>query len=152
MIYDKMSNLELYKGMNRNLDTAIDFIVSHDLNKLPLGKTVVEQDHVFINIIETSAAPIGERQYEFHKNYMDIQMDLIGIERVDTGDSANAKYISYNEEGDVGSAMTTDLASCLIGTENFIICMAGEPHKPNIAASDNLFLKKAVCKVHIVDS
>lgn len=149
MIYDKMSNLKLYKGMNRNLDTAIDFIVSHDLNTLPLGKTVVDQDNVFINIMDTSAAPVEERQYEFHKNYMDIQMDLMGIEIVDTGDSGQAEYINYNEEGDVGTAVTAKLGSCLIGTENFIICMAGEPHKPNIAANDDLFLKKAVCKVHI---
>lgn len=149
MIYDKMSNLKLYKGMNRNLDTAIDFIVSHDLNSLPIGKTVVDQDNVFINVMETSAAPVEERQYEFHKNYMDIQMDLAGIERVDTGDSAQAEFINYSEEGDVGNAVTTDLGSCLIGTENFIICMAGEPHKPNIAVSDDRFLKKAVCKVHI---
>lgn len=149
MIYDKMSNLKQYRGMNRNLDTAIDFIVSHDLNKLPLGKTVIDQDNVFINIMETSAAPVEERQYEFHKNYMDIQMDLAGIERVDTGDSVKAVCIRYDEEGDVGNVTTDDLGSCLIGEENFIICMAGEPHKPNIAVSDDLFLKKAVCKVHI---
>ena len=149
MIYDKMSNLKLYKGMNKNLDTAIDFITSHDLNTLPLGRTIVDQDNVFINVMETSAASVDERQYEFHKNYMDIQMDLIGIERVDTGDSAKAEYINYNEAGDVGNAVTADLGSCLIGTENFIICMAGEPHKTNIAVSDDLFLKKAVCKVHI---
>lgn len=149
MIYDKMSNLKLYKGMNKNLDTAIDFITSHDLNTLPLGRTIVDQDNVFINVMETSAASVDERQYEFHKNYMDIQMDLIGIERVDTGDSAKAEYINYNEAGDVGNAVTADLGSCLIGTENFIICMAGEPHKPNIAVSGDLFLKKAVCKVHI---
>lgn len=149
MIYDKMSNLKQYKGMNKNLDTAIDFIASHDLNKLPLGKTVIDQDNVYINIMETSAAPVEERQYEFHKNYMDIQMDLAGTERVDTGDSAKASCTDYDEKGDVGHAVTADLGSCLIGTENFIICMAGEPHKPNIAVNDDLFLKKAVCKVHI---
>ena len=65
-----MSNLKLYKGMNKNLDTAIDFITSHDLNTLPLGRTIVDQDNVFINVMETSAASVEERQYEFHKNYM----------------------------------------------------------------------------------
>ena len=62
MIYDKMSNLKLYKGMNKNLDTAIDFITSHDLNTLPLGRTIVDQDNVFINVMETSAASVDERQ------------------------------------------------------------------------------------------
>lgn len=149
MIYDKISNMKLYKGMNRNLDTAIDFITSHNLNELPLGKTVIDGDNVFINVMETSACPIEERQYEFHKNYMDIQMDIEGVERVDTGDCADTQQLNYNEEWDVGNVAASDLGSCLIGKDNFIICMVGEPHKPNIAVSDERSLKKAVCKVHI---
>ena len=47
MIYDKLINMGLYKGMNRNLDTAIDFILSHNLNELPMGKTVVDGDNVY---------------------------------------------------------------------------------------------------------
>lgn len=149
MIYDKMSNMKRYKGIHKNLDTAIDFITSHDLNKLPFGKTVIDGDNVFINVMETSAFPIEERQYEFHKNHMDIQMDLEGTERVDTGDCADAQYTNYQEEGDVGNVTAPDLGACLIGKENFIICMPGEPHKPNIAVSGERFLKKAVCKVRI---
>ena len=52
MIYDKLINIGLYKGMNKNLDTAIDFILSHDLNELPMEKTVVDGDNVYINVME----------------------------------------------------------------------------------------------------
>ena len=55
----------------------------------------------------------------------------------------------YSEEKDVAKATAKDLAECLIGPGNFIICMAGEPHKPNIAVCEDTVLKKAVCKVHI---
>ena len=72
MIYDKLINMGLYKGMNKNLDTAIDFILSHDLNQLPMGKTVVDGDNVYINIIDAKAQPVEERAYEIHKNYMEI--------------------------------------------------------------------------------
>ena len=149
MIYDKLTNLGLYKGMNPNLDTAIDFITSHDLNELPLGKTVVDGDNVYINVMDAKAFPVEEREYEVHKNYMDIQMDLVGVERIDTGDYTTMKMGDYNEEKDVAKATAEDLAECLIGPGNFIICMAGEPHKPNIAVSEDTVLKKAVCKVHI---
>ena len=149
MIYDKLTNLGLYKGMNKNLDTAIDYILSHDLSQLPLGKTVIDGDNVFINVMDAKAFPLEERFYEVHKNYMDIQMDLIGVERIDTGDYTNMKLENYNEEGDVAKAYASDLATCLIGPDNFIICMAGEPHKPNIAVNDDTVLKKAVCKVHV---
>ena len=149
MIYDKLVNMGLYKGMNKNLDTAIDFILSHDLNELPLGKTVVDGDNVYINVMDAKASPVEERAYEIHKNYMDIQMDLVGVERIDTGDFTKMEIDEYNEEKDVAKATADDLAGCLIGPGNFIICMAGEPHKPNIAVSEDTVLKKAVCKVHI---
>ena len=149
MIYDKLSNMGLYKGMNKNLDTAIDFILSNDLHALPLGKTVVDGDNVYINVMDANAFPVEEREYEVHKNYMDIQMDLVGVERIDTGDYTTMKMGDYNAEKDVAKATADDLAECLIGPGNFIICMAGEPHKPNIAVSEDTVLKKAVCKVHI---
>ena len=149
MIYDKLSNLGLYKGMNPNLDTAIDYILSHDLNELPLGKTVVDGDNVYVNVMDAKASPVEERFYEVHKKYMDIQIDLAGVERIDTGDCTKMEMDEYNEEKDVAKATAVDLAQCLIGPGNFIICMANEPHKPNIAVSEDTVLKKAVCKVHI---
>lgn len=149
MIYDKFSNLGLYKGMNPNLDTAIDFITTHDLNELPLGKNVVDGTNVYINVMDAKASPVEERAYEIHKNYMDIQIDLVGVERIDTGDCTKMEVDEYDEEKDVAKATAVDLAQCLIGPGNFIICMAGEPHKPNIAVSEDTVLKKVVCKVHI---
>ena len=149
MIYDKLNNLGLYKGMNPNFDTAIDFITTHDLNELPLGKTVVDGTYVYINVMDAKASPVEERDYEIHKNYMDIQIDLVGVERIDTGDCTKMEVDEYDEEKDVAKATAVDLAQCLIGPGNFIICMAGEPHKPNIAVSEDTVLKKAVCKVHI---
>lgn len=149
MIYDKLTNMSSYKGINKNLDTAIDFILSHDLNQLPMGKTIVDGDNVYINVMDAKAQPVEERAYEIHKNYMDIQMDLIGVERIDTGDCTRMNSGEYNKEKDVAKVTAEDLAECIIGPENFIICMPNEPHKPNIAVSEDVVLKKAVCKVHI---
>lgn len=149
MIYDKLSNLSLYQGLNENLDKAIQYITTHNLNDLPLGKTVIDGDLVYINVMETKSQPLEERSFEIHKNYMDIQMDLIGIERVDTGDYHKVTIENYNQDSDVATAESDTLAGCILGPGNFIICMANEPHKPNIAVTEDTFLKKAVCKVHI---
>ena len=70
MIYDKLSNLGLYKGMNKNLDTAIDYLSSHDLNELPLGKNVVDGDNVYINVMDAKAFPLEERFYEVKNEYL----------------------------------------------------------------------------------
>lgn len=148
MIYDKLSNIGLYKGTNKNLDTAIDYILNNDIFKLPLGKTTVDGDLVYINVMEADAGPLKAKSYEIHKEYMDIQIDLSGIEMIQIGDSTEMTVDDYNDQTDFGVAKCADLTSCIMGPGNFIVCMAGEPHKPGIATSDQTALKKCVFKVH----
>ncbi|MGN0307297.1 MAG: YhcH/YjgK/YiaL family protein [Lachnospiraceae bacterium] len=148
MIYDKLSNIGFYKGLNKNLDTAIDYILSHDLLSLPLGKTVVDGDRVFVNCMECETGLLSNKQYELHKEYMDIQIDLIGVERVVTGDKLNMDMGEYNAEGDCSFGQAAPLADCAIGPGNFIICMVGEPHMPGVALQNPESIKKCVFKVH----
>lgn len=58
----------------------------------------------------------------------------------------------YNEEKDVAKVTAEDLAECIIGPENFIICMPNEPPKPNIAVSEDVVLKKATTQRMIAPS
>lgn len=148
MIYDKIANIAQYRGQNKNLDIAIDYMLSHNIADLPLGKTVLSGNDVFINVMEANAAPVEKQNYEIHKNYMDIQIDLSGVEMIQIGDSAAMEVENYNPETDFGVAHCGNLTSCTMGPGNFIICMAGEPHKPGIAVSDDTSLKKCVFKVH----
>lgn len=41
MIYDKLENIERYRGMSVWLDQAIDFLTGTDLAALPLGRTEI---------------------------------------------------------------------------------------------------------------
>ena len=41
MIYDTIENARLYKGMSPHLDKAIDFMLSQDLNALPMDRKSV---------------------------------------------------------------------------------------------------------------
>ncbi len=148
MIYDKLTNLHMYKGISPNLDTAIAYLNTHDPSALPMGRTEVAGSQVYINVMDAAAAPEAERGYEIHKNYMDIQIDLSGTEIIEIGDGAAMKVLDYNEETDFGRAECPTLTSCIMGPGNFIVCMANEPHKPGIAAGENRTLKKCVVKVH----
>lgn len=149
MIYDKLSNLKTYLGMHQNLDTAISYLSSHDLNALPMGKTQIDGTNVFLNVMEASAASAEEKKFEIHKNYMDIQIDLAGCERIEIGDSSSMEIEDFNSDTDFGTVNCATLVSCTMGVGNFIICMAEEPHKPGIAAKEQVALKKCVVKVHI---
>lgn len=148
MIYDKLENISNYLGCNSNLDIAIRYITSHDLSALPMGRTELSDGGVFINVMEAAANPIEKQNYEIHKNYMDIQIDLAGTEMIQIGDAADMTVEDYNPETDFGVARCGNLTSCIMGPGNFIVCMNGEPHKPGIAVTGDTVLKKCVFKVH----
>ena len=83
MICDALEHLDRYCGLHRNLDTAIDYLaayhVAHDLYDLPLGRTEVDGENVFINVMEADLSPDSTR-LEYHKKYADLQIDLTGGE------------------------------------------------------------------------
>ena len=149
MIYDKISNIKHYLGAYPHLDTAIHFIMEHKLEDLPLGKTVIDGDNVFVNIMDAKTIPADEKQYEIHKNYMDIQIDIAGIEAIHIGDEQDFICPNFNAEGDIGLGTASYLCSCIMGVGNFMVCMANEPHKPAVLVGDNPEVRKCVFKVHI---
>ena len=83
MICDALENLNRYRGLHKNLETAIDYLtayhVAHDLSDLPLGRTEVDGENVFINVMEAGLNPDSAR-LEYHKSYADLQIDLTGGE------------------------------------------------------------------------
>ena len=152
MIYDEIRNISRYRGISSNLDVAIDFLEKTDLNNLPLGKTEILGDKVFANVMEAQAKDEKELSFEIHKKYMDIQIDLAGTERIDTGRRVSFDNFDFDIEKDIGFIDTPFLASCTLGPGNFTICMAGEPHKPGITVTDDTKLVKCVLKVQVEES
>ena len=64
MIYDLLANIGNYRGMNRNLDKAIDYLMTVDINTLPLGKTEIDGDRVFLQVMEARTHELTDEDYE----------------------------------------------------------------------------------------
>ncbi|HSN65255.1 MAG TPA: YhcH/YjgK/YiaL family protein, partial [Fusibacter sp.] len=80
MILDVKKNATLYKGIHGHLDKAIDYMLSADLNALPVGKHQIEGEDVFILIQEYETKSIDAASFEAHRKYVDIQLILSGEE------------------------------------------------------------------------
>ncbi len=147
MIFDKITHLSSYLGISANLDTAIRFLLETDLSALPEGKTSVDGDRVYVNVMSACARPEEELRFELHHRHMDIQIDLEGTEAIATGDRSCCTSASYNPDTDFAFADCPKTALCTIGPGNFILCMAGEPHMPGIRVTPETALKKCVVKI-----
>lgn len=147
MIYDRLDNIERYKGIHPNLDQGIDFLLKTELKTLPLGKTVIDGEKVFINVMEATLNDADTLEYEFHQKYLDIQIDLTGEEKISIGFLPNFDTSVYEASSDFGT-VTCQTELCLpLGENRFIICMTNEPHKPGIRSNQGATVKKGVVKI-----
>ena len=80
MVTDSLQNLEQYRGLHKNMDTVIDFLKKCDLTALPDGKTVIDGERVFVNVMEADLREAEGAEYEYHKRYADLQIDISGSE------------------------------------------------------------------------
>ena len=60
---------------------AIDFIKNSDLNKLPIGKTVIGEENLWVNIMDADLRTIEDAKFEVHNRYIDIQIPLSSSEQ-----------------------------------------------------------------------
>ena len=149
MIYDTLDRIGEYRGIGEWLDRAIDFLENTDMERLPSGRTEIAGTDCFINVMETVTKEETQADFEVHRKYMDIQIDLEGMEEIQIGGTTEGEKFPYSEEMDFGTVLCEKTAACLLGRGRFILCMAGEPHKPGVAAGEPGRLKKCVIKVRV---
>lgn len=147
MIYDLTDNLEQYTGLFENLDTAIDYLVNTDLSALPLGRTDIDGSSVYLTVSELEARRSEEALFETHSDYMDIHIDLEGVELFETALGDLEEAAPYDPEKDMATWKADLSAACVLGPGRFLIAMTEEPHKPAVAGADGTHLKKIVVKV-----
>lgn len=149
MIYDSIKNIGRYKGISTHLDKAIAFVEEQDLYALPLGKTEIDGDKVFINVMEAMTQPEQKLHFEVHKRYMDIQIDLEGTEVIAIGLGKQEEIVPYDDAKDIGFYDAEVSSPCIMGPGRFIVCMAEELHKPGMAYGSEACIKKCVIKVAV---
>ena len=147
MICDTLQHLGRYRGLHPNLDTAIDYLLTHDLAALPLGRTEVDGDKVFINVMDADLQPQEGSHLEYHKKYADLQVDLTGGERWGFASAPGTEVKPF--AGDIGFVDTADAVTGTLGEERFALFFPLELHRPSIARPDCARLRKAVVKIEM---
>ena len=152
MIVGKLVDLYRYKGISKNIDTAIDYIQNNDLMALPKGKTIVDGDNVYINRDTYVARPLEECFFENHKKYIDIQIVLKGQEVIGYTHITNPdlKVTSpYNPDKDVKKYNYNPKGAVFFTLEEgFALVYTEDAHLAKCKANDEI-VEKVVVKVKI---
>ena len=79
MITGKINSLSCYKGINKRIDTAIDYILNFDKNT-PDGRYEIDGDNIYANVVSIELGDAEAYQFEAHRRYLDLQYIISGSE------------------------------------------------------------------------
>lgn len=152
MIYDRLDKLKTYKGISKNLDTAIDYLVKNDTGRLPDGKHPVDGDKVIVQVMSYETKDLAAAKYEAHKKYIDIQFVLDGKEGCYAaaleGLEPSEPFIAERDLGFYKNPAAPD-AFLPLTPEVFAIFFPHDAHKPSCDFEGKRKLRKVVVKVAV---
>ena len=148
MIFDKICNIKNYKGINKNLDIAIDSIARKEYIEGISGKNLVLEEEVFFNVQNYITKNQEECFFETHKEYLDIQLVMFGEEKIGVTEIEKLKLDKeYDKERDLETQKGDPEIVFEMNENNFLILFPGEPHMPGIKNNENIEIKKIVYKI-----
>ncbi len=159
MIVGKLNHLYRYKGIAKNIDTAIDYILEKGIDgliALEPGKYKIDGDNVKLNRDTYVAKAKEDTFFENHEDYMDLQVVLKGQEYFAYTDISNPTLkvtTPYNAEKDVTKYNGGDVDSVkdsqwFILDEGFALVYTEDVHLAKCDVNGGT-VEKAVFKIKI---
>lgn len=149
MIYDKIDNIDFYKGLSPNIALALDFLKQMKPDTAVGTCQINHRVKVIVSEYETKLQ--NEHGYEAHRKYIDIQYLLSGEERIACLPVERLKETKpYNEEKDA-AFYAADLKpqEMTISDGYFAVFFPQDGHMPQLCVDKPMKVKKEVIKVEI---
>lgn len=146
MVVDTLENLDKYVSLNPLFAQAIEFLQSHDLAAMEVGKTELKGSDLVINVAQTTPKNKEQAKLETHNKFIDIQIPISATEVM--GYTAAKDCIptdaAYNAEKDI--TFFDGLAQSYIAVQPgmFAIFFPQDGHAPGISPDG---VKKVIVKV-----
>ena len=159
MISDTLENLPRYRGLGANLDEAIQWLVDTDLRGIPGGEHLIRNQEIRALVQEYETVPEAGRQYEAHRQFIDIQCVIVGVERMlamplelltPAGDYDAEKDIIFFEVPAVrGVPVQAGRAHLTVPEGGCAVFFPQDAHMPMLQAGGPMVVKKIVVKVAV---
>lgn len=149
MIFDHISNIDLYKGLSPNIALGLDFLKQMKTDAAVGTYQINQQVKAIVSEYETKLE--NELGYEAHRKNIDIQYLLSSEERIAFLPIERLKETkAYNEENDA-AFYSADLKphEMTIGNGYFAIFFPQDGHMPQLCVDKPMKVKKVVIKVEI---
>ena len=148
MIFDKISNINAYKGIHPGVFKGLEILRETDFSKLDDTRYYVDGEELFF-FLTTYETQLTNDTPEAHIKYIDIQCLLYGKEYMNVGALDDmTEEVLPRPEGDIRFYRgPTDTVTLCPG--KFAVLFPGDAHAPNIAVGAPETVRKVVVKVKV---
>ena len=151
MIYDNLSNIDIYKGLSTDIYTGLLFL--NQAKPYLENGTYLLNSRVKVIVSEYETKKVNEYGYEAHKRYIDIQCVLKGEEMVSCSPIERLKETKpYSEEIDAAfysANIKHQPSNLILQSGYFAIFFPQDGHMPQLCGDKPQMVKKVVVKVEI---
>ena len=148
MVIDKIENLDKYVTLNPLFADVVEFLKSHDLQKMEVGKYPIKDKDLFLNLQVAKGRSQEAAVLETHIDMIDIQVPLSGEETFGFTPLCDLPSFEYNAEKDItkyGETMAQTYVT--LKPMQMAIFFPQDGHAPCI--SEETEIKKAIFKVKV---
>lgn len=146
MILDKIENAHLYKGLGERIATAFAFLEETDLENIEIGKHVIDGDNVFALVQEYDSKNIENAKLEAHKEYIDIQYIISGVEQMGYTTLRDQKITEVREGKDC-TFFEGETSMVKVEARMFALFFPEDLHMPGVKFKENSKVRKVVLKI-----
>ena len=148
MIIDTLDNLGKYVALNPLFADVVEFLKTHDLRTMEVGKYPIKDKDLFLNLSLTKQRTKETAFLETHIDMIDIQVPITCAETFGYSPLCDLPAFEYNAEKDITKYGTT-LAQTYVTLKpsQMAIFFPQDGHAPCI--SENEEIKKAIFKVKV---
>ena len=146
MIIDTIDNLCKYAAINPLFEDVVEFLKSHDLKTMEVGKYPIKDKDLFLNLTVAKGKTKEAAVLETHIEMIDIQIPISCAETFGYTPLCNLPDFEYNAEKDItkyGDTMAQTYVT--VNPGQMAIFFPQDGHAPCI--SDEAEIKKAIFKV-----
>ncbi|MCM8530408.1 MAG: YhcH/YjgK/YiaL family protein [Lentisphaeraceae bacterium] len=146
MIFDSIENLEKYRGFHSGLDKAFDYMQENDLSALEQGMHEIEGRDIFVISALAEGKAVADGKLEAHKEYIDIQICLAGVDQIGWRPVSECKEIDTPYDADRDIMFFKERPDTLLNVRSglFAVFFPEDAHAPEVGEGQ---LHKIIFKV-----
>lgn len=135
MILDSLNNTKKIECLHPLFKKAFDYLKSTDFSK-------------YVSVVSIFGKEKKDAAIETHKKYIDIQMPLLGVEKIGwkPGCELQEESTPYNEQKDIAFYIDRPTAYTKIYPGQFAIYFPEDGHAPGIGQGN---IRKVIVKVQV---